>query len=79
MTAPHLRKLPDGSYVHVAGSPRSGPQRMRPQHAPAYVWCDYHGEIHGSQIDFYEEHTIECSPLNWRKVYINGTKGEFLL
>jgi len=52
---------------------------MRPQHAPAYVWCDYHGEIHGSQIDFYEEHTIECSPLNWRKVYINGTKGEFLL
>jgi len=55
---------------------------MRPQHAPAYVWCDYHGEIHGAQIDFYEEGYNDengCVPGNWRKVYINGTKGEFLL
>jgi len=58
---------------------RSGPERVRPQHAPAYVWCDYHGEIHGAQMDFYEEHTTECAPDNWRKVYIQGVKGEFLL
>jgi hypothetical protein len=41
------------------------------------VWCDFHCEIHGAQMDFYGEDTTECGPINWRKVFVNGTKGEF--
>lgn len=55
---------------------------MRPQHAPAYVWCDYHGEIHPRGTDYYGEGMDDeygCVPDNWRKVYIVGTKGEFAL
>ena len=60
-------------------APRSGPERHRPRHNPSYVWCDFHCEIHGAQMDFYGEDAAadECGPVNWRKVFVNGTKGEF--
>jgi len=53
--------------------------RVRPQWHPAYVWCDHHGEIHGAEDDFYGEGATECEKKNWRKVYVMGTSGEFLL
>jgi hypothetical protein len=56
--------------------------RVRPQWNPAYVWCDYHGEIHLAEEDFYGEGMNDefgCVRANWRKVYVMGTSGEFLL
>ena len=40
------------------------------------VWCDFHGEIHGSKRDFYEAHEDECSEDNWRPVYIGSDDKE---
>jgi hypothetical protein len=42
---------------------------------PAYVWCDYHGEIHEAR-NVYEDDAVDlqgrpaCSKYNWRPVYI---------
>jgi hypothetical protein len=53
---------------------------VRPQRHPDYVWCEFHGEIHQAQMDFYDEdYADDCAPKNWRKVYVSGVKDEFLL
>ena len=60
--------------------------RRRPVKTDNYVWCDYHCEIHGREVDFYQEHAgdplaildgrIHCEPTNWRSVYVLGDQGE---
>lgn len=61
-------------------------KRPRPIRCPGYVWCDHHGSIHEAKWDVYEEEgrdqdwskePPECSPKNWRGVYVMGQKGEF--
>jgi len=40
------------------------------------VLCEYHGEVHPRQIDYYECHDDECNPANWRNVAALGTASE---
>lgn len=58
--------------------------RNRPVKTDHYIWCDYHGEIHRSETNYYgdaypsvDETIISpCSRENWRTVYVLGQPDE---
>lgn len=57
--------------------------RRRPVVNPHYVWCDFHGCIHGNEPDPYDEGIMDdgsplvtgCTP-HHRPVYVMGEAGE---
>jgi hypothetical protein len=40
------------------------------------VLCEYHGEVHPRQVDYYDCGDRECNSTNWRNVAALGTAAE---
>lgn len=51
--------------------------KLRPISTDNYVWCDFHGEVHLAEENYYQvDDEDDCADKNWRTVWISGVKGE---